>query len=88
MIGGVGYALRHPLSGLARERSKEAAGMQEQSHEPRRIQLHLVLPYKFDPVQDHRVKAYLDRGYRIEQFQRITDREAIVTLSNEELAAS
>ena len=48
-----------------------------------RIQLHLVLPYKFDPNQHHRIRAYLERGYRIEQFQRLTDREAIVTLALE-----
>lgn len=46
-----------------------------------RVQLHLVLPYKFEPRQDHRVRAYLERGYRIEQLQRISDQEAIVTLA-------
>ena len=45
-----------------------------------RVQLHLVLPYKADPAAHNQIKAYLDRGYRIEQLQRITDREAIVTL--------
>jgi predicted GNAT superfamily acetyltransferase len=47
---------------------------------PQRIQLHLVLPYKFEPRGDKRVRAYLDRGYRIVDLQRITDREALVTL--------
>ena len=45
-----------------------------------RVQLHVVLPYKADPVEHNHVRSYLDRGYRIEQFQRITDREALVTL--------
>ena len=49
-----------------------------------RVQLHLVLPYKADPIEHNRVRAYLDRGYRIEQLQRITDREAIVTLGRVE----
>jgi hypothetical protein len=53
------------------EKARDAGG---------RVQLHLVLPYKADPIEHHRIKAYLDRGYRIEQLQRLTDREAIVTL--------
>ena len=31
-----------------------------------RVQLHLVLPYKFEPMSDARVRKYLDQGYRIE----------------------
>jgi len=56
--------------------------MQDRNHQDshRRIQLHLELPYKFDPVDHHEIKSYLDRGYRIEDLQRITDREAVVTL--------
>jgi len=53
-----------------------------------RVQLHLVLPYKANPVEHNHVRSYLDRGYRIEQFQRITDREALVTLSVPESSAS
>jgi hypothetical protein len=53
----------------------------------KRIQLHLVLPYKFDPADHHEVRAYLDRGYRIEQFQRVTDREVVVTLAVDETPA-
>ena len=45
-----------------------------------RVQLHLVLPYKFEPRDEPRVSRYLERGYRIEQYQRVTDREAILTL--------
>jgi hypothetical protein len=47
---------------------------------PRRLQLHLVLPYKFDPIEDHKVRGYLEQGYRVEQLQRVSDREALVTL--------
>ena len=45
-----------------------------------RVQLHLVLPYKFEPRRDPRVRRYLDRGYRIVTLQRLSDREAMVTL--------
>jgi len=45
------------------------------------IQLHLVLPYKFEPRDDPRVRRYLERGYRIVQFQRVTDREALITMT-------
>ncbi|HXV75479.1 MAG TPA: hypothetical protein VD788_04105 [Candidatus Polarisedimenticolaceae bacterium] len=48
---------------------------------PARVQLHLVLPYKFDPIHHPRVRGYLEQGYRIEQFQRLTDQEALVTLA-------
>jgi len=47
---------------------------------PRRVQLHLVLPYKAQPADDPRIRRYLDGGYRIEELQRLTDREAIVVL--------
>lgn len=45
-----------------------------------RVQLQLVLPYKFEPMRDERIRKYLDRGYRIEQFQRLSDQEALITL--------
>ncbi len=48
-----------------------------------KIQLHLVLPYKFQPTEERRVKDLLDRGYRILDLQRLTDREVIVTLTNQ-----
>ncbi len=48
---------------------------------PRTVQLHLVLPYKFEAREDRRVREWLDRGYRIVHLQRITDREAMVTLA-------
>jgi hypothetical protein len=50
--------------------------------------LHLVLPYKADPGQHHQIRAYLDRGYQIEQLQRLTDREAVVTLGRPTAPAS
>jgi hypothetical protein len=48
--------------------------------EPERIQLQLVLPYKFQPREDPQVRAYLERGFRIDQLQRISDQEVLVTL--------
>ena len=53
-----------------------------QVEQPDRIQLHLVLPYKFEPTDEPRVSSLLARGYRIVQFQRVSDREVIVTLTN------
>jgi len=46
----------------------------------RRLQLHLVLPYKIEPREHREIKRYLDRGWRIEDLQRLSDREALVTL--------
>ena len=45
-----------------------------------RVQIHLGLPYKAQPVDDPRVRAYLDRGFRVVHVQRVNDREALVTL--------
>ena len=53
----------------------------ENTEKADRVQLHLVLAYKFEPRQHHRVRAYLEQGYVVEQMQRISDREAIVTLA-------
>ncbi len=50
--------------------------------QPDTVQLHVVLPYKFQPTDEPRVKNLLDRGYRIVQLQRVTDREVIITLTN------
>lgn len=44
------------------------------------LQLHLVLPYKFQAADHPRVRRYLEAGYRIRQLQRVSDREALVTL--------
>ena len=64
-------------------RSEVAQSMDhhEISHSPDRIQLHLVLPYKDEAATHPRIKAHLERGYRIEQLQRVTDREVLVTLT-------
>lgn len=48
-----------------------------------KCQLHLVLSYKHDPSRHPRIAALLSEGYRIEQFQRITDHEVVVTLARE-----
>ena len=47
---------------------------------PDRVQLQVRLAYKFQPTEDRRVRDHLALGYRIEDLQRITDQEAIVTL--------
>ncbi len=52
----------------------------ETTTSPDRIQLHLVLPYKHEAASHPRIKAHLEGGYRIEQLQRVTDREVLVTL--------
>ena len=46
----------------------------------KRVQLHLSLPYKLEPGRHPRVAKLLAQGYRIAQLQRLTDRDAIVTL--------
>ena len=46
----------------------------------RRIQLQLALPYNREPRHDERLRGYMDRGYRIVHFQRLSDAEVVVTL--------
>jgi hypothetical protein len=46
----------------------------------KRIQLHLALPFKLEPGKHPRIARLLAEGYRILQLQRLTDRDAIVTL--------
>jgi hypothetical protein len=48
---------------------------------PERIQLHLTLPFKKEPREHPRIGALLDEGFRIDQYQRITDRDVVVTLT-------
>ena len=48
------------------------------------VQLHRVLPYKFEARDDPQIRAYLERGYRIVQLQRVTDREVLVTLARDD----
>jgi hypothetical protein len=45
-----------------------------------RIQLHLVLAYKHEAREHPRIRERLERGYRIVQLQRVSDREVLVTL--------
>ncbi len=52
--------------------------------EPRRVQLHVPLAFKHEPAHDPRVRAFLDRGYRLEELQRLSDRDALVTLAKDE----
>jgi hypothetical protein len=47
---------------------------------PQRIQLQLPIPYHREPRDDERVRSFLDRGFRIAQYQRLTDQEVVVTL--------
>jgi hypothetical protein len=47
--------------------------------QPRRQQLHLVLPYKFEPREHPRVAAMLDQGWRVVEVTRVTDRETLIT---------
>jgi len=44
------------------------------------VQIQLALSYKTQPREHPRVRAYLERGYRIAHLQRISDGEALVTL--------
>jgi hypothetical protein len=47
---------------------------------PERVQLHLTLSFKKEPRDDPRIGALLEQGFRIDEFQRVTDTEAVVTL--------
>jgi hypothetical protein len=46
-----------------------------------KIQLQIVLPYKDEARSHGSVRGYLERGYRIVDLQRVTDREVVVTLA-------
>lgn len=45
-----------------------------------RIQLHIPLPYKQEPKVDPKVSRLLREGWTIASLQRLTDRDALVTL--------
>lgn len=62
---------------LSSARTQENAGMERSAP----IQLQLELPYKQQPSEHPRVRAYLDRGYRLLHLQRLTDQESLVTLA-------
>lgn len=44
-----------------------------------RIQIQLALPYKQQPAEHPRVRAFLDQGYRVVSVDRLNDREALIT---------
>jgi predicted GNAT superfamily acetyltransferase len=44
------------------------------------IQVQLPVPYRREPRNDERLRSYLDRGYRIVHYQRLSDAEVVVTL--------
>lgn len=46
-----------------------------------RVQIQLGMTFKQQPADHARVKAYLERGYRVVHVQRVTDHEALVTLA-------
>lgn len=46
-----------------------------------RVQLQVGMTFKQQPAEHPRIKAYLDRGYRVVHVQRVTDDEALVTLT-------
>ncbi len=60
--------------------------MEREGSRTERLQLHRVLSYKFEPREDPFLRRYLERGYRIEQLQRISDREAVITLRRDPAA--
>jgi hypothetical protein len=45
----------------------------------RRVQLQLRVPYGREPRDDERVRRQLELGWRIAQYQRLTDQEVLVT---------
>jgi hypothetical protein len=46
----------------------------------RRIQIQLPVPYKREPRDDEQLRGFLDRGFQIVQYQRLSDAEVMVTL--------
>jgi hypothetical protein len=45
-----------------------------------RVQIHIPLPYKQEPKVNPRVSRLLAEGWRVAGLQRLTDRDALVTL--------
>ena len=48
-----------------------------------RFQLQLILPYKQQAMDHPEIRRQLDRGFRIAQIQRVSDREVLVTFETE-----
>ena len=51
-----------------------------------RVQMHLTLSFKKEPREHPRIGALLEQGFRVDQFQRVTDKEVVVTLVRPETA--
>jgi hypothetical protein len=45
-----------------------------------RVQLHVSLPYKQEPKAHPKVSRLLAEGWKVAGLQRLTDRDALVTL--------
>ena len=45
-----------------------------------RLQLHIALPYKQEPKVHPRISRLLAEGWKVSGLQRLTDRDALVTL--------
>jgi hypothetical protein len=45
-----------------------------------RVQMHLTLSFKKEPHEHPQIGALLEQGFRVDQFQRVTDKEVVVTL--------
>jgi hypothetical protein len=52
------------------------------THMSEQIQVHLVHPYNVEIRQNRQVSDMLERGFRIVDLQRVTDREVVVTLEH------
>jgi len=46
----------------------------------RRVQLQLRIPYKFQPTRHRAIREKLAAGWTVEDYQRISDQEVVVTL--------
>lgn len=44
-----------------------------------RIQVHLPLAYRHEPLENESVRRYLAEGYRIAGLQRVSDRDVLIT---------
>lgn len=47
---------------------------------PERVQLQLRIPYKFQPTRHHEVRERLASGWTVEDYQRLSDQEVVITL--------
>lgn len=47
---------------------------------PERVQFQLRIPYKFQPTRHHEVRERLESGWKVEDLQRLSDQEVVITL--------